>query len=89
MMKPILTTNPSLFIPKVEVFTITPQPNTNIMIDGFPVITSFEWVNNQSGDSGVVSGDSSSFADGAPFILWGAEIAPYYSMIGSPTVYAD
>jgi hypothetical protein len=89
-MKPILTTNPSLFIPKVEVFTITPKPNTNITIDGFPVITSFEWINNQSGESGFIYGNSiSSFADNAKFILYDATIATYYEMIGNPTVNAD
>lgn len=92
MMKPILTTNISLFIPNKEIFTITPQTNTNIMIDGFPVITSFEWINKQSGKSGFIYGNSIySSVDNVKFILYDAVIATYYKLnvAVNPTVNAD
>lgn len=89
MQYPVLTSNPSLFIPNTSTFTIVPVTNPNMLIDGFPVITSFAWTNNESGSSGTVVGTSLHTIDNLPLLLYDATVTPYYTMSGVAQVLSD
>lgn len=71
-------------------FTIIPQSNPNILIDGNAVITSFTWKSNSDPSStGQIMGNSTSmFADNQPVVIMDAAVTPYYTN-PSPTVLSD
>lgn len=89
MQYPILTTNTALFMTN-PAFTIVPITSSSIMIDNFPVVTSFTWTNNSSGASGTVMGNSISvMADGLPVVILDSTVLPYYTLLGVANVLSD
>ena len=90
MQYPILTTDTTKFIPNPS-YTIVPTPNPNMLVDNFPVVTSFDWtMNNEPYTHGVYQGDSlSTFADGQKVVLAGPNIAQWYTVSGSPSTLSD